>query len=95
MQRRVLLVRDEEMVPPCDLGCESAVEGEEVVSLPSSLGKSVFFFSRSLGMPVTSLEKEISLLLKKLDLRKGRGVKGSGGKKNSLPSSCSERELRI
>ena len=71
------------------------MEGEEVVSLSSSLGKSVFFFSRSLGMPVTSLEKEISLLLKKLDLRKGRGVKGSGGKKNSLPSSCSERELRI
>ena len=88
-----LVVRDEEMVPPCDLGFESAVGGgggeEEVVSLPSSFVK----FSNGLGMSVVALEKEISLLLKKLDLRKGRGVKGSGGKKKSLPS-CFEREIR-
>ena len=52
-------------------GFESIVEGEEVVSLPSSFVK----FSSSLGMPVVGLEKEISSLLKKLNSRKGRGVK--------------------
>ena len=83
-----LVVRDKEMVLPCDLVFESAAKGEEVVSLPSNFVK----FSSSLGMPITGLEKEISLLMK-LDSRKGKGVKGSGRKKNSLPSSLFEREL--
>ena len=81
-----LVVRDEEMVPPCDMGFERVAEGEEVVSLPSSFVK----FSNSLGMPVAGLEKETNLLLKNLDSRKGRGVKG----KKSLPSSSFEREIR-
>ena len=83
-----LVVRDKEMVLPCDLVFESAAKGEEVVSLPSNFVK----FSSSLGMPITGLEKEISLLMK-LDSRKGKGVKGSGRKKNSFPFSRSEREL--
>ena len=54
--------------------------------MPSSFVK----FSNSLGMPIAGLEKETNLLLKKLDSRKGRGVKG----KKSLPSSSFEREIR-
>ena len=73
------------MVPPCDLGFERVAEGEEVVSLPSSFVK----FSNSLGMLVAGLEKETNLLLKKLDSRKGKGVKG----KKSLPSFRFEREI--
>ena len=83
------VVRDEEMVSPYDLGFESAAEGEEFVSLPSSFVK----VSSSLGVLVVGLEKEISLLLKNLDLRK-KGVKGSGGKKKSLPSPRFEKEIR-
>ena len=84
-----LVVRDEEMNPPCDLGFECAVEGEEIVRLPSNIVK----FSSGLGMAVAGFKKEINSLLKKLESRKGRGVKGFGGKKKFVPSSCFEREI--
>ncbi|KAL6335611.1 hypothetical protein AAG906_030745 [Vitis piasezkii] len=84
-----LVVRDEEMNPPCDLGFECAVEGEEIVRLPSNIVK----FSSGLGMAVAGFKKEINSLLKKLESRKGRGIKGFGGKKKFVPSSRFEREI--
>ena len=85
-----LVVRDEEMNPPCDLGFECAVEGEEIVRLPSNIVK----FSSGLGMAVAGFKKEINSLLRKLELRKGRGVKVSGGKRKPLASSGFEREIQ-
>lgn len=45
-------------------------------------------------MPVVGFEKEIRSLLKKLEARKGRGVKVSGGKRSLRLASHFERELR-
>ena len=56
-----LMIRDEEMNPPCDPGFEGAVE-EEKVSLPNSFVKLI------------CLEKKINSLLK-WESRKGRGKK--------------------
>ena len=45
-----------------------ALEGEDINSLPSSFAE----FSKSLGMPLASFEKEICALIRKLESRKGR-----------------------
>lgn len=53
------------------------LEGEVIDSLPSKFVK----FRSFVGMPFEGFEKEISSLLKKLEARKERRVKVSGGKR--------------
>ena len=85
-----LQVRIEEVDSLRDLDLGGIVEREEVVSFPSGFVK----FSNYLGMPVVGFKKEINSLLRKLELRKGRGVKVSGGKRKPLASSGFEREIQ-
>lgn len=80
-----LVVMTEELEP----GCNSV--GEDLVSLPSKL----LNFSNYLEMPVAGCEKEISSLLRKLESKKGHGVKVSGGKRILPSSSHFEREIRM
>ena len=62
--------------------------GENIDSLSNGLVE----FSNCLRMPTTGFEKEICTLFKKMELRKGRGMRISGGKKRFF--SCFEREIR-
>ena len=59
------------------------------VSLPDNLVK----FSSFLGLPMVGVEKEINYLLRKLESRKGHGVKVAGGKRNLFLATQLEREI--
>ena len=50
-------------------------------------------FSNCLGMLVLGFEKEISSLLRKLESKKGCGVKVLGGRRKSMSSSQLEKEI--
>ena len=63
--------------------------GEDLVNLPSKLVN----FSNYVGMPVVEFEKE-NCLMKKLEARKGCGVKVSSGRRKHLSASCFEGELQ-
>lgn len=80
-----ILSRVEDLEHPRDLGY--TLEGEDFNCLPSRFVK----FSNCLGMPIASFEKEICSPVRRLDSRKGRGVRVLGGKKRS--SSCFKREI--
>ena len=47
-----------------------------------------------LGLPILGFIKEISSLLRKLEAKKGRGVKVSRGRRKSKSSSRLEKEIR-
>ena len=57
--------------------------------LPNSFVK----FSNCLGLPVLGFEKEISFLLRKLEAKKGHGVKVSGEGKNPCPLQVLRRKF--
>lgn len=65
-------------------------KGKDLVSFPNGFIE----FNNYLGMPVAGFKKEINSLLKKLDLKKGRGVMVLGGRIKPLASSRFEREIR-
>lgn len=54
--------------------------GGRLVNLPNKF----VHFSNFVGMLVAGFEKEINSLLKNLEVKKWRGVKISGGKRNHL-----------
>ena len=75
---------------PRDAGLGGVEEGEEFVCLPRGFVK----FSNCLGMPISGYEKEISSLLRKLELQKGQGVKVLGGRRKSMFSSWLDKEIQ-
>ena len=77
------------MDPPRVAGLGGVVDGEEFTSLP----KGFVEFSTCLGLPILGVEKEINSLLRKLEAKKGRGVKLSGGGRKSMSSSHHEKEI--
>ena len=46
-----------------------------------------------MGMPITGFKKKIGSLLRRMETRKGCGVKASGGKREPFLSSHSKREI--
>ena len=58
-----------------------------------SLSTNFVNFSSFLGLPMEWFEKEISSLLKKLELRKGCGVKVSGRKRSTPSTSHFEQKI--
>lgn len=68
------------------------VADKENLGFGSLLGKFVAF-SSFLGLPMMEFEKEINPVLKKLETRRGLGVKIVGGKKKSPLATQSEREI--
>ena len=82
-------VRTEEVDPPRDADLGGVVEGEEFVSLPRGFVE----FSNCLGILVLDFEKEINSLLRKLEAKKGCGVKVLGGRQHSLSSLRLEKEI--
>ena len=83
--------RDEEMEFAKALEVDGWSEGEEFffVIIPNKFVE----FNSFLGLSMVGFEKEISTLLKKMESRKGCGVKASRGSRKSS-SSCLEREIR-
>ena len=88
--RKELVIRagELEITKALELAC--VLEGEDLVNLPSKLVN----FSNYVGMPVVEFEKEINCLMKKLEARKGCGVKVSSGRRKHLSASCFEGELQ-
>ena len=81
--RKELVIRagELEITKALELAC--VLEGEDLVNFPSKLVN----FSNYVGMPVVEFEKEINCLMKKLEARKGCGVKVSDRKSTRLNSS--------
>lgn len=69
------------------------VADKENLGFGSLLGKFVAF-SSFLGLPMMEFEKEINPVLKKLETRRGLGVKIVGGKKKSPLDIRLERKIR-
>ena len=88
--RKELVIRagELEITKALELAC--VLEGENLVNLPSKLVN----FSNYVGMLVVEFEKEINCLMKKLEARKGCGVKVSSGRRKHLSASCFEGELQ-
>ena len=82
-----LVARAEEMELPRDVEI-GVLGGENINNLPSGLVE----FGNCLGMPIAGFEKEICALIRKMESRKGRGIRMSGGKKRC--SSHFEREIQ-
>ena len=83
-------VRTKEVDPLRDADLGGVVEGEDFASLPRGFVE----LSNCLGILVLGFEKEINSLLRKLEAKKGCGVKASGGRQHSLSSSRLEKEIR-
>ena len=81
--------RTEVVDPPRVAGLGGVAKGEEFASLPKGFVK----FSNCLGLPILGFEKEISSLLRKLEAKKGRGVKVLGGGRKSMSSLRLEKEI--
>ena len=67
---------------------------EEKILVFGHLPNKFVAFSSFPGLPVMGFEKEINSLLKKLELRKGRGIKIARGKKKSPLATRLEKEIR-
>ena len=87
--KKELEARNEEVDPPRDVGLGRVAKGEDFVCLPNGFVE----FSNCLGMLVLGFEKEISSLLRKLESKKGCGVKVLGGRRKSMSSSQLEKEI--
>ena len=86
-----LVGRAEEMEVKKALEAHKGLEGEELsfAIIPNKFSE----FSSSLGLLVVGFEKEITVLLRKMESKKGSGIKVSRGSRKSL-SSHLEREIR-
>ena len=74
---KVVRTRAGKLETPKALELVCVPKGEVMDSLPTKFAN----FSSFVGILVEGFEKEINSLLKKLEARKGRGVKVPGGKK--------------
>lgn len=70
------MVKDEVMEPSKAMESNCDLVGEEFIS--DSLFRKLSNFNSFVGMAVAGFQKEISFCLRKMEARKGHGVKASG-----------------